>query len=197
MRRLRCTSIARATSVSPAATAAWKVMCASMPDAIGPCEFDARPNAESASAKIAPPWQPPLKLRWRASIVIATSAWPGPPERKVMPSVLQRPSLATRPAMRSRQPSASRPVAAARRIARCGRCAAASAGAFVDARRPTPTASRCASSAADQLVEAGAGQRADDDDARRPVARRRRAGAASASRASRARSARRAAGRPC
>ena len=86
---------ARATSVSPAATAAWKVMCASMPAAIGPCEFDARPNAESARAKIAPPWPPPLKLRWRASTVIATSACPGPPARKVMPSVVQRPSLAT------------------------------------------------------------------------------------------------------
>src|SRR6187402_1053386 len=83
-------------------------MCAAMPDAIGPCEFDARPNAESASEKIAPPWPPPLKLRWRASIVIATSACPGPPERKVMPRVLQSPSLATRPAMRRRQPSASR-----------------------------------------------------------------------------------------
>ena len=38
-------------------------MCASIPTAIIPCEFDARPNAVSASVKITPPWQAPLKLR--------------------------------------------------------------------------------------------------------------------------------------
>ena len=45
MRRLRWISVARASKVSPRRTAAWNVMWASMPTAIGPCEFDASPNA--------------------------------------------------------------------------------------------------------------------------------------------------------
>ena len=190
MRRLRCTSTARATSVSPAATAAWKVMCASIPAATGPCEFDASPNAESARAKIAPPWQPPLKLRCRASTVIATSARPGPPARKLMPSVVHRPSFATRPAIRC-APAVGIAALPARPAGVGLRCDCRAA------RRPTPAAARCASSApssssmplrAKALTTTTRGVQSSLAPAR---------GAASASRASRAPSARPAAGRPC
>ena len=62
-----------------------------MPDAIGPCEFEARPNAESASEKIAPPWPPPLKLRWRASTVMSSpSAAAQLRERARAPDALER-----------------------------------------------------------------------------------------------------------
>ncbi len=44
-------------------------MCASIPTAIMPCEFDARPNAVSASVKITPPWHVPLKLMCAAATV--------------------------------------------------------------------------------------------------------------------------------
>ena len=174
---------------------AWKVMWASMPAATGPCEFDARPKRRIGERED------------RAAVAAAVEV--------EVPRVDRHRDLGAARAAGAKRDAERRAEAVARdqgrRAARASRIGVGRSPAAIRrdrgwrGRRPAarsapadagPTA-RCASSALEQCRRCRCGEGADDDDARLPGRRRSARDAASASRASRAPSARPAAGRPC